>query len=66
MLLQVHELEGRLAEGSQRVMELQGLVGELEGRLASDQSLAYSSLGEGGGHTPSPAHQVLSLSELAF
>ena len=67
MVMQVHELEGRLTEGSQRVMELQGLVGELEGRLASEHSLPYTSLEEGGGHTPSPSHQVQSfISELTL
>ena len=33
-------------QGSRRVMELQGLVGELEGRLSTEQNLHTSLLGE--------------------
>ena len=53
-MLQVRDLESRLSMGSKRVMELQGLVGELEGRLATEQSLNLSSLlgGDRVIHTP--------------
>ena len=54
---QVHELEARLAEGSQRVLELQNLVGELEGRLTAEQSLQSSMLSDPG-DLLSPSQQV--------
>ena len=50
--------------GSRRVMELQGLVGELEGRLATEQSLNLSSvLGDRMIHTPVAATPTLTLQE---